>query len=42
MVDVCLIPEIRWELENLIEHTESIIARKGHAILCVAEVPVLP
>lgn len=37
VVDVCLIPEIKFTLPKLLEHIESVITRKGHCVICVAE-----
>lgn len=37
VVDVCLIPEVTFNLDKLKEHIKSILERKGHAVVCVAE-----
>lgn len=37
VVDVCLIPEIKFTLPKLREHIRNVIARKGHCVICVAE-----
>jgi 6-phosphofructokinase 1 len=37
VVDVCLIPEIRFTMPRLLEHVSGILDRKGHCVVCVAE-----
>ena len=37
MVDICLIPEVPFELPKLLEHVDKILAAKGHCVVCVAE-----
>ena len=40
VVDVCLIPEVPFALEGrrgLAAYVESTLARRGHAVICVAE-----
>jgi 6-phosphofructokinase 1 len=37
VVDVCLIPEIKFTIEKLANHVDKIIAKKGHCVVCVAE-----
>ncbi|KAI8470369.1 MAG: phosphofructokinase family protein [Monoraphidium minutum] len=37
VVDVCLIPEIKFEMGKLMDHVASVLDRKGHAVVCVAE-----
>lgn len=40
IVDVCLIPEVHFELggeRGLLAYLEGVLARKGHAVVCVAE-----
>ena len=37
VVDVCLIPEIRFEMDKLLAHVGGILDRKGHCVVCVAE-----
>mmetsp|Transcript_25298 Transcript_25298/g.60182 ORF Transcript_25298/g.60182 Transcript_25298/m.60182 type:complete len:455 (-) Transcript_25298:517-1881(-) len=40
VVDVCLIPEVPFSLhgeKGLLAYLESVIARQGHAVVCVAE-----
>lgn len=34
---MCLIPEVSFNLQKLKEHVASILAKKGHAVVCVAE-----
>ena len=36
-MDICLIPEIDFDLDRLTEHAECLLARKGHIVVCVAE-----
>lgn len=39
-MDVCLIPEVPFKLHGdsgLLSYVESVIAHKGHAVVCVAE-----
>lgn len=40
LVDVCLIPEVRFKLDGdngLVQHLERLLELKGHAMICVAE-----
>ena len=37
MVDICLIPEVPFELPKLLEHVNKILTAKGHCVVCVAE-----
>ncbi|KAK9808540.1 hypothetical protein WJX73_006509 [Symbiochloris irregularis] len=37
VVDVCLIPEIKFSEEMLTEYIVKVMDRKGHAVVCVAE-----
>lgn len=37
VVDVCLIPEIRFDCETLTAYVKKIMDRKGHCVVCVAE-----
>jgi len=37
VVDVCLIPEVPFTISKLCEYVESVISRKGHCVICVAE-----
>jgi len=37
VVDVCLIPEVKFDLAKLCKHVGDIIERKGHCVVCVAE-----
>ncbi|KAL4422989.1 hypothetical protein ABPG77_005469 [Micractinium sp. CCAP 211/92] len=37
VVDVCLIPEIRFDLEKLCDFVATIMARKDYCVVCVAE-----
>ena len=37
VVDVCLIPEVPFTTAALAKHVDAILARRGHAVVCVAE-----
>ncbi len=37
VVDVCLIPEVEFNLDALVKHLSGILERKGHCVVCVAE-----
>eukprot|EP01026_Neomeris_dumetosa_P067681 TRINITY_DN6604_c0_g1_i18.p1 TRINITY_DN6604_c0_g1~~TRINITY_DN6604_c0_g1_i18.p1 ORF type:complete len:549 (-),score=58.31 TRINITY_DN6604_c0_g1_i18:869-2515(-) len=37
VVDICLIPEIKFELASLIDHVQCILQRKGYCVICLAE-----
>ena len=37
VVDVCLIPEIPFDLDKLCDFVKSIMDRKDHCVVCVAE-----
>ncbi|KAK9859776.1 hypothetical protein WJX84_000389 [Apatococcus fuscideae] len=37
VVDVCLIPEIEFDLDQLVKHLTGIVEKKGHCVVCVAE-----
>eukprot|EP00983_Pelagomonas_calceolata_P014883 472238-Pelagomonas_calceolata.AAC.4 len=37
VVDVCLIPEIQFDLQKLNEYVAKVIERKGHCVVCLAE-----
>lgn len=37
VVDICLIPEIEFSEDKLMAAIQRILARKGHAVVCVAE-----
>lgn len=37
VVDVCLIPEVRFELPALTAYVRQVIKRKGHCVVCIAE-----
>jgi len=34
---VCLIPEVPFQLDKLCQHVSSVLARKGHCVVCMAE-----
>eukprot|EP00889_Picochlorum_renovo_P005746 jgi/Picre1/32776/NNA_001062.t1 len=37
VVDICLIPEVEYRLDSVLMYLESILERKGHAVICIAE-----
>ena len=37
MVDVCLIPEIRFDMDKLCDFVRTIMERKDYCVVCVAE-----
>jgi 6-phosphofructokinase 1 len=37
VVDVCLIPEIKFEMRKLCEYIAKVFEKKGHCVVCVAE-----
>ena len=37
VVDVCLIPEVPFTSAALAKHVDALLARRGHAVVCVAE-----
>lgn len=37
IVDVCLIPEVPFKIEGVINHLRHLLEIKGHAVVCVAE-----
>jgi 6-phosphofructokinase len=37
VVDVCLIPEVSFNLDKLKAYVKEVLDRKGHAVVCVAE-----
>jgi hypothetical protein len=37
VVDVCLIPEVPFKLEKLLEYVGEVLDKKGNAVVCVAE-----
>ncbi len=37
MVDICLIPEVRFELAALTAYVRQVMKRKGHCVVCIAE-----
>ncbi|KAL3130771.1 hypothetical protein ABBQ38_000116 [Trebouxia sp. C0009 RCD-2024] len=37
VVDVCLIPEVKFELEALTAYVRQVIRRKGYCVVCIAE-----
>lgn len=37
VVDVCLIPEVKFELGALTAYVRQVMKRKGHCVVCIAE-----
>ena len=37
LVDVCLIPEVPFRLDCVMAYLETVLERKGHGVVCVAE-----
>eukprot|EP00884_Botryococcus_braunii_P007256 jgi/Botrbrau1/16531/Bobra.314_1s0004.1 len=37
VVDVCLIPEVKFSVPKLIEYVEKLFEKKGYCVICVAE-----
>lgn len=40
VVDICLIPEVKFELNGpngMLAYLETVLNRKGHAVICMAE-----
>ena len=37
VVDVCLIPEMHFEMKKLCEYIAKVFEKKGHCVVCVAE-----
>lgn len=37
MVDICLIPEVKFTLKKLVDYVTKIVNTKGHCVVCVAE-----
>lgn len=37
IVDLALIPEVKWKLDDVLKHVEEVVARKNHAVVVVAE-----
>ena len=37
MVDVCLIPEVKFELDALTAYVRQVMRRKGYCVVCIAE-----
>ena len=37
VVDVCLIPEVKFELAALTAYVRQVMKRKGHCVICIAE-----
>eukprot|EP01025_Chloroclados_australasicus_P013305 TRINITY_DN16286_c0_g1_i1.p1 TRINITY_DN16286_c0_g1~~TRINITY_DN16286_c0_g1_i1.p1 ORF type:complete len:540 (+),score=59.24 TRINITY_DN16286_c0_g1_i1:180-1799(+) len=37
VVDICLIPELKFEIQSLIDHVDCILERKGYCVVCLAE-----
>ena len=37
LVDICLIPEVQFRIDAVMAYLETVLERKGHAVVCVAE-----
>ena len=37
LVDICLIPEVPYRLESVLAYLESVLQKKNHAVVCIAE-----
>ncbi|KAL4540856.1 hypothetical protein Ndes2526B_g05416 [Nannochloris sp. 'desiccata'] len=37
LVDICLIPEVPFRIDAVVAYLETILERKGHAVICIAE-----
>ena len=37
VVDICLIPEVHFAEDKLMQHIDRILNKKGHIVICVAE-----
>lgn len=37
VVDICLIPEVKFELGALTQYVKEVMKRKGHCVVCIAE-----
>ena len=37
VVDVCLIPEVKFEVKALTAYVREVMKRKGHCVVCIAE-----
>lgn len=37
VVDCCLIPENKFNVDKLTAHIESVISKQGHCVICIAE-----
>ncbi|GMH35503.1 hypothetical protein BSKO_03371 [Bryopsis sp. KO-2023] len=37
VVDICLIPEIKFRLDKVLAYVEKVLAKKGHCVICLAE-----
>lgn len=40
MVDVCLIPEVQFDLQGergLLKYVQGLLDEKGHCVVCIAE-----
>lgn len=36
-MDLALIPEVKWKLDDVLQHVEEVVARKNHAVVVVVE-----
>ena len=37
VVDICLIPEVHFTEDKLMQYIDRILQKKGHVVICVAE-----
>ena len=37
VVDCCLIPENKFDVDKLTAHIKSVISKQGHCVICIAE-----
>ena len=37
VVDICLIPEVKFELPKVLTYIDKVLEEKGHCVICVAE-----
>jgi 6-phosphofructokinase 1 len=37
LVDICLIPEVPFRIDAVVAYLETVLERKGHAVICIAE-----
>ena len=37
VVDICLIPEVPFTVEKLVQHVKTLLEKKSHIVICIAE-----